>query len=208
MQKLELINESKNSRGFQEKFVKEFSSLTGVPKKVLSEYSDDLLNVLEHPNIIDLKECQIKRIACLNEFIRTYELMKLQRKESVIRLSSTDIAGKYFLALFNGIKDKEILMVSFLDSSLKIIATEKVFEGTITEVVIYPRKIVKLALNYDCKSLILAHNHPAGSMRASSQDVAMTKKIVSALEMLDISVIDHIITGDSDHYSMAENGMM
>jgi DNA repair protein RadC len=74
--------------------------------------------------------------------------------------------------------------------------------------VVYPRDILKMALANDCSSIILSHNHPGGSLRASKEDVALTQRIVDIFKPLDINVIDHIIVGGYSFSSMAENDVL
>lgn len=130
----------------------------------------------------------------------------MQEQETKIVLNSSSKAGEYFVSLLGGIKDKEKFLTVFLDSGNNIIETRTMSEGSIGEAVVYPRMLLKAALDCDCKSIILAHNHPGGSLSPSMQDKDLTQKLVSIFEPLQISVIDHIIVANIHYHSMAESG--
>jgi len=106
------------------------------------------------------------------------------------------------------VKDKERFLVAFLDNSNSIIELRTVSQGTTNMAVVYPRDILKMALANDCSSIILSHNHPGGSLRASNEDVGLTQRIVDIFKPLDINVIDHIIVGGYSFSSMAENDVL
>ena len=102
----------------------------------------------------------------------------------------------------------EQFMVMFLDNTNKIIANKVLFTGTIDRSAIYPREIIKYVLKYEAKSIIFAHNHPAGSINPSVLDVDFTKKIYNTLKELDIRLFDHIIITKDGYYSFLENGLI
>ncbi|TCX53615.1 JAB domain-containing protein [Dehalobacter sp. 14DCB1] len=189
-------------------FIKGINKLTGISESKLKKYAteNNLFNVLEHPNIIEPSKPQLEKIHMLNEFISTYKLLKMQENENKIVLNSSTLAGEYFVSMLGGIKDREKFMATFLDSGNNIIETRTFSEGSIGEAVVYPRMILKAALDCDCKSIILAHNHPGGSLNPSIQDRDITERLVSIFAPLQISVIDHIIVANIQFHSMAERG--
>ncbi|MCX7841556.1 MAG: JAB domain-containing protein [Clostridia bacterium] len=191
-------------------FIKGITQLTGIAESKLKKYAaeNNIFNVLEHPNTIDPNKTQLEKINVLNEFISTYRLLKLQENESKLTLNSSKLAGEYFVSILGGIKDKEKFMAAFLDNGNNIIETRTFSEGSIGEAVVYPRTILKTALDCDCKAVILAHNHPGGSLNPSIQDRDVTQKLVSIFSPLEISVIDHIIVANIQYQSMAEQGIM
>lgn len=195
---------------YKESFLKGLKVLTGIPYKKLEEYADknNLFNILEHPNTIGPSKQQYEKISLLNEFITTYRLLKMQETSIKITLSSSAAAGEYFSSLLSGVKDREKFMVAYLDNANNIIETRIATEGGVGEAVVYPRDILKAALDCDCRSIVLAHNHPGGTQKASKQDIDVTEKLVSIFTPLEISVLDHIIVTNSTYYSMAEKGIM
>ena len=164
--------------------------------------------MLEHPHAISPSKQQLEKINLLNEFLATYRILKMQEQESKICLNSSSRAGEYFASILGGVKNKEKVLVAYLDSSNAVIETRTIAEGTINEAAVYPRDVLKAALDCDCKSLIIAHNHPGGSMKPSYQDIDLTEKLVSIFTPLNIGIIDHIIVANSSYYSLAETGQM
>ncbi len=160
--------------------------------------------MLEHPKTIAPNKQQLEKIHVLNEFISAYRLLKLQENENKLVFDSSKVAGEYFVSLLSGIKDREKFMAAFLDTGNNLIETRTFSEGSIGEAAVYPRMILKAALDCDCKSILLAHNHPGGSRIPSIQDRDITERLISIFAPLQISVLDHIIVANSQYHSMAE----
>ena len=87
-----------------------------------------------------------------------------------------------------------------------MIAFDEIFRGTIDGANVYPREVVKQALAHNASAVIFAHNHPSGIAEPSQADYSITKRLKSALELVDIRVLDHIIVGDGETVSFAELG--
>ena len=122
-------------------------------------------------------------------------------------LNSTSKAGEYAVSLFTG-RTYEAFFVICLDAQNRVNYAALAHEGTINEAPVYPRLIVEAALRHQANSVILAHNHPGGSMQPSNADIEVTKKIVTAIEAISIKVMDHIIVAGDNYYSFAEKGLM
>ncbi len=191
-------------------FIKGITRLTGIAETKLKKYAaeNNLFNVLEHPNTIDPNKQQLEKIYVLNEFISTYRLLKLQENENKLVFNSSKVAGEYFVSLLGGIKDREKFMAAFLDTCNNIIETRTFSEGSIGEAPVYPRMILKAALDCDCKAIILAHNHPGGSLSPSIQDRDLTERLLAIFVPLQIDVLDHIIVADTKYCSMMEQGTL
>ncbi len=134
---------------------------------------------------------------------RRYLKDRLQGKRYLT--SSADVRD-YLLHALRGLK-KEVLCVIYLDSSHAILDTETVAEGTINVNTVYPRELIKKALQRNAAALIIAHNHPSGSIVPSSQDMQLTRTLSLLGGMMQIRLLDHIIIGD-DSFSFADNGLM
>ncbi len=119
--------------------------------------------------------------------------------------SSTEVRD-YLLHALRGLK-KEVLTIIYLDSSHAIIDTETVAEGTINVNTVYPRELIKKALQHNAAAMIIAHNHPSGSLSPSSQDIQLTRTLSLLGSMMQIQLLDHIIIGDGS-FSFADNGLM
>lgn len=103
-------------------------------------------------------------------------------------------------------KTRECFMVIFLDSKNRVIGMETLFEGTLTASGVYPREVVRAALQHHAAALILAHNHPSGEPRPSSEDMAVTRQLVFAGRIMGITVHEHAIIGDNRYFSFADQG--
>lgn len=195
---------------YEESFFKNLNKLTGVPIGKIRKYAkeNNPFNILEHPMVVNPNKEQLEKICKLNEFIASYNVLRMNEEENKIKFKSPIDAGKYFLALLGGMKDKERFMVAFLDTSNSIIETKTVSEGSIASAIVYPREILKMAIANDCKSIMLSHNHPGGSINSSRADRAITQRIVDIFQPLDIKVLDHIIVGGGKYSSMAEEGYL
>ncbi|MDH3344301.1 MAG: DNA repair protein RadC [Desulfobacteraceae bacterium] len=113
-----------------------------------------------------------------------------------------------FEYLNHSIRDKarECFNVVFLDAKNKVIATETLFEGTLTASSVYPREVVLAALNHHAAALIFAHNHPSGDPKPSQEDVAITRQLVFACRVVGITVHEHLIIGNNRYFSFADEG--
>jgi DNA repair protein RadC len=85
---------------------------------------------------------------------------------------------------------------------------EELFRGTLTQTSVYPREVVKRALHHQASAVVLAHNHPSGSVQPSRADETLTHALKTALALVDVRVLDHIIVGQGETLSMAERGLV
>ena len=102
----------------------------------------------------------------------------------------------------------EQFRVLFLDRKNRLIRDEVLGQGTVDHAPVYPREVLKRALELQASALILVHNHPSGDPAPSSADIEMTKLIVDAARTMDISVHDHLIIGRDEHASLRQMGLM
>lgn len=100
----------------------------------------------------------------------------------------------------------EVFACLYLDNQHRFLYFDELFRGTIDGASVYPREVVKAALKHNAAAIILAHNHPSGVAEPSQADIHITKRIKSALDLVDIRVLDHIIVGDADVTSLAQRG--
>ena len=102
----------------------------------------------------------------------------------------------------------EVFACLMLDNRNRVIAFRELFRGTIDGASVYPREILKTALQLNAAAVILSHNHPSGITEASQADKNITVKVKDALNMVDIRTLDHIIVGGVDSFSFAEGGLL
>ena len=102
----------------------------------------------------------------------------------------------------------EVFCCIFLDNRHRVLAFEELFRGTIDNTTVYPREVVRQALERNAAALILAHNHPSGVPEPSEADRLITRRIRDALELVDVRLLDHFIVGDGTCVSLASRGLL
>ncbi len=105
-------------------------------------------------------------------------------------------------------KNREVFLVIYLNGRNQIMKMEVVFEGTLSTSVVYPREVIKRALDNDAAALVFVHNHPSGNPNPSQDDLTITKKLKDAAQSIDISVHDHLIIAGDELYSFADHGLI
>ena len=140
-------------------------------------------------------------------------VLELARRATAQQLREREVfsspeAVKHYVQLHLAAKSHEVFGVLFLDSQNRLLALEEMFRGTLTQTSVYPREVVLRALHHQASAVILAHNHPSGSVQPSHADKALTSTLKAALALLDVRVLDHIIVGPGAACSMAEEGLL
>lgn len=121
---------------------------------------------------------------------------------------STPDAAKDFLRLQTQGLGHEVFSVMYLDAQNRLLHYEQLFRGTLTQTSVYPREVVKQALAWNAASLVLHHNHPSGVCEPSRADEVLTQTLKTALALVDVRVLDHVVTSDHGALSMAERGLL
>jgi DNA repair protein RadC len=117
-------------------------------------------------------------------------------------------AVKQYLQLHIGSRPHEVFAVLFLDVQHRMISLEELFRGTLTQTSVYPREVVTRAIHHQAAAVVLAHNHPSGSIEPSRADESLTQTLRAALALVDVRVLDHIIVSPGQSFSMAEKGLL
>jgi DNA repair protein RadC len=118
--------------------------------------------------------------------------------------SSRDLVGYLTHTLRD--KNEEAFKAVYLDAKNRVIAAETLFRGTLTSSAVYPREVIRAALENRAAALIFAHNHPSGDLEPSPEDIAITRKLVFACRTMGITVHEHLIIGNSGYFSFADQG--
>jgi len=196
---LELILYGAKPRGdtkpLAKELIKKFGSLAGVIKADINELN----------KIKGLGEAGITTIK-LHKAVAV-ELLKNEIKEEKDILSSWKSLLNYCKIAIQDEK-KEEFRILFLNKQNELIADEIQQFGTIDHVMVYPREVVKRALELCSSAIIMVHNHPSGNPTPSQSDMTMTVKIKSALLAVDIKLHDHLILGGDEHYSFSSYGIL
>lgn len=111
-----------------------------------------------------------------------------------------------YLSLHLGNKSREHFMAILLDAKNNVIDTETLFIGTLTASSVYPREVVKSALNHHAAAVIFAHNHPSGDPAPSPQDLSLTRHLTFACRVVGIIVHEHLVVGRNRYFSFADQG--
>lgn len=128
---------------------------------------------------------------------------------SQLRISQENIEDliQYCRLRLGNLQDEEFHMFSF-DTQFKLIKEDVLSEGTIDQTIVYPRKVVELALKNKASSIIFCHNHPDGNLEPSSQDKTLTRALQLATKTVNINVYDHLIISSGGHFSFRENRLV
>jgi DNA repair protein RadC len=184
-------------------------SAVGLSKRILNDVSDNLAE-LARLTLADLQrykgigEAKAITIAASLELGRRRNTSVLNEKPQVKDSKTAFILLQKELGDLN----YENFCVLLLNRANKVLKTVKISDGGITGTVVDQRKVFKVALDNNATSIILGHNHPSGQLTPSSADIDLTKKMKEAGAVLDLPVLDHIIVGDGNYYSFADEGIM
>ena len=180
-----------------------------VAKQMLATFGDDLDRMLLASReallrIDGVGDSVADAIAVVAAFAARINKPPRLERES---LSSWNAVAAYCQKTMRGLGTEQF-RVLFLDRKNKLIRDEMLGQGTVDHAPVYPREVVRRALELQAAALILVHNHPSGDPAPSSADVEMTKLIVDAARTMDISVHDHLIIGRDGHASLRQLGLM
>jgi DNA repair protein RadC len=168
------------------------------------------LSGLLNANPNDLKQIKGLGTAKRAEIAAVMELARRSMQQQLKQQSvfTSAVAVKEFLRLQLNALDHEVFGVMFLNNRHQLLQWEVMFKGTLTQTSVYPREIVKRTLQLNAAALILAHNHPSGSPDPSSSDLSLTQTIQSAMQLIDVRLLDHIIVAGDNVISFAERGLL
>ena len=122
-----------------------------------------------------------------------------------VRISVESLSG----CAWNGCPSQRgIRTLLMLDSKHRVIAFHELFRGTLDGASVYPREVVKIALEHNAAAMILVHNHPSGDPEPSQADRALTIKLKEALSLVGVRTLDHVIVGQEGCVSLAEQGCL
>lgn len=192
---------------------------TGLAGKGVLQLAQELLDEqtgfggmagLLHATADDLKRIKGLGPAKRAELVAVLELARRAMAEQLKERAALDTpeAVKHYLQLHLGAKKHEVFAVLFLDSQHRLLALEELFRGTLSQTSVYPREVVLRALHHHAAAVVLAHNHPSGTVSPSRADEALTQALKAALALVDVRVLDHVIVAPGQALSMAEKGLV
>ena len=131
-----------------------------------------------------------------------------RRLHKAERFFKGSVDTKDYLKLKYAEQENEVFNVLYLNSQWGLISLKEMFQGTVDTATIYPREVVKTALQFNAAAVILSHNHPSGCPKPSLADKDITQRLCEALRLIDVKVLDHIVVGGTQTYSFAEHGLL
>lgn len=177
-------------------------------KKLLNQYGDLLSIINSSPDKLKqfhgIGTSAIVLFKLISEISSKISFEEVNKKNI---MSSWPSLMKY-LKLSTGYKENEVFRVIFLNKNNEIISDEVLNSGTIDQVAVYPREILKRAILHDASAIFLIHNHPSGNEKPSLKDIDMTNDIIQALKPLNIVVHDHVIITKKQYFSFSANGLI
>jgi len=153
------------------------------------------------PGMSDAKYAQLRAALELTE---RYLQCGFERGDAI---SDPGITRRYLKGKLRGY-GREVFACMYLDNQHRLISYEELFFGTIDGASVHPREVVKRVLKHNAAAVIFAHNHPSGVAEPSQADRRITERLKSALLLVDVRVLDHMIVGDQDVLSFAERGLL
>ncbi|MDR3155843.1 MAG: DNA repair protein RadC [Holosporaceae bacterium] len=174
-----------------------------------------LFNFKSIKNLIFADAADLKKINGIGDatviFIKLlhklFDKMHLEDIASSITISSSWQVVNYYKNTIGCLKNEQ-LRVMFLNNKNKLLADEIMQMGTVNTVAIYPREIIKMALEYGASAIIIVHNHPSGDPQPSRQDIIVTRSIKEVAQKLDIILLDHLIIGKDACKSLKEMNLI
>jgi DNA repair protein RadC len=174
--------------------LKEFGSLNGI-------FAASRAQLTQVHGMGDSKYAQLQAI-----FEMSQRALKEEMREKDVLASP--LAVRDYLKLKLGGLTREVFMVLLLDAQNRVVATEELFSGTLTQTSVYPREVVKCALHHNAAAVIFAHNHPSGVADPSRADEILTRTLKDALALIDVKVLDHFVVAGNSALSFSERGLL
>lgn len=144
-------------------------------------------------------------LSCARELSRRRRIRTMQQEAT--DMTSPGAASRFLIEHYDD-RSYESFLVLFVDAQHRLIAAEEMFRGTLTQTSVYPREVVKRALELNAAALLFSHNHPSGVAEPSRADEFLTTTLKSALALVDVRVLDHIVVAGDRTTSFAERGLL
>jgi DNA repair protein RadC len=188
---------------------------TGMAGKTVFQLSQELLGSEGMAGLLNASVASLQTVKGLGpakqaELLAVFEIARraLSQRLKDRTVFHTPDAVKHYLQLQLAHKNHEVFAVLFLDNQNRMLAMEELFRGTLSQTSVYPREVVMRALHHQAAAVVLSHNHPSGSVQPSRADEHLTQTLKASLALVDVRVLDHIIVGQGQALSMAEQGLM
>lgn len=186
----------KDVKPIAKRLIKKFGSLAGVINASIEELQQ----------VDGIKENSATMLKIVKECALRMSWQNLQNEDLPV-ISNWDSMIDYCRAAMGYLEVEEFRIV-FLNNKFKVIGEENQQRGTVNNVAIHPREVIKSAINHGASAIILAHNHPSGDTVPSKADIDVTKQIAEAAKLVNIQLLDHLIVSKNIVYSFKDHGII
>ncbi|HQC29622.1 MAG TPA: DNA repair protein RadC [Methylotenera sp.] len=148
-----------------------------------------------------------------SKYVQLQAIFEMSRRALSEQLQARDVLSSpqqvrdYLVLKLAGLT-REVFLALFLDTQNRLLASEELFSGTLSQASVYPREVIKRVLHHNAASVIFAHNHPSGIAQQSAADELLTKQLKEALTLVDVGVLDHFIVAGNQTLSFKEQGLL
>jgi len=177
------------------KLIKRFGSLSDVLEADVNDLAD-VENIGPHAALF---------LNMIPQITRRYFHDRIRNTRR--KLNTSEAAAEYLVPLMAG-RAEEVFYLVCLDSQLRVLYPALISEGTVKDALVHPRHVVEAAVRHKAASVILAHNHPSGSIKPSSHDHKLTRNLIQALGAINVHIVDHIIIAGEQFYSFQREGTL
>jgi DNA repair protein RadC len=188
------VRKGQNVKPAAKDLLKRFGSIAGVLDA----------NKKELEGVPGIKDKSAILIMLVKKLLEAYAGDKIKKRDV---LSSPNAVVDFAKIRLAGLPH-EAFMVIYLNVKNHVLAHEVLQQGTVDRAIVYPRQIIKSAIDHHAASLILSHNHPSGDPEPSQEDKHLTRSVIEAARTVEIRVLDHIIVGKSGYFSFQENRLL
>ncbi len=172
---------------------------------LLKDASGSLSQLLHEPLPVEYALPEVaSKLKAATELVRRSLVESMQQRD--VLASPAEVRD--FLRVTLAKRDHEVFMALFLDAQNRVIASEELFRGTLTQTSVYPREVIKRTLVHNAAAVIFAHNHPSGVAEPSRADEMLTRTLRESLSLIDARVLDHFIVAGNSVVSFAERGLL
>lgn len=183
----------------------------GSKSKSVRDLSCELLNEISIHDFANVNYNELKKINGIGEVKAMVLLSAIEFGKRVLSKRDLVVQIRSSLDVFNFVREKlenelqEKFLALFLDTRKFVVCEKIMFVGTVNNSTVHPRDVFREAVKCNAVSIIIVHNHPAGSVCPSMQDIHLTNEFIKIGKLMDIKVLDHIIVGKNDYYSFLES---
>lgn len=198
---------------FEELQVLELLLFYCIPRQDTNPLAHDLLNHFGSlAQVLEATPGELKKVPGVGDSVATFlslvtsvgRYYHVNRASKITILDTIEKCGAYMVPYFYGRRNETVFLLC-LDAKCKLLCCKEVGEGSVNSAAVPIRRIVEMALGANATSVVLAHNHPSGIAIPSGDDVQTTRRLMAALNAVEIQLVDHLVVADDDYVSMVQS---